>query len=80
MANEIQQAAGKGVQVVDSRNGVARQALKMLRATKESGQTGLSKDDQTFFVTGKLSSLQEKEYRQLCTALSIPWGGSFFKE
>lgn len=77
IAAEIQQLAGKGIQVVDSREGVIRQALRIRSgessaaispATTDAGHKG-------FFVTELSSPEISQYYQELCTQFSIPWGG-----
>ena len=79
MADEIACAAGKEVQVVDSRDGVAKQALKV------EGECAGENDrhcadlefpaDQSFFVTALESQKDATEYETLCKRFNIPWGG-----
>ena len=77
IASEIQQLAGEGIQVVDSREGVIRQALRIRSgessaaispATTDAGHKG-------FFVTELSSPEISQYYQELCTQFSIPWGG-----
>lgn len=91
MATIIQQEAGDGVTVVDSREGVARQALKVeqkamkhtdacqndvVRKNKEAAiSTDKMPADCTLFVTGFTQKKDDEEYRELCKNLHIPFGG-----
>ncbi len=73
------EVAGKQMTIVDSRDGVSKQALKQLELSKVQGEckNGLAdKDvkDCTFFVT-KANPAEEKEFVSLCSNLNIPWGG-----
>lgn len=75
LADIIQEAAGKDVFVVDSREGVANQALRVEKESEENPALVCpSLQDMTFFVT-KADSKQEKEYEELCRNLNIFWGG-----
>lgn len=80
IAEVIAQAAGKNVNVIDSREGVSNQALKVERKALEVfdpstvGQMNLPADE-TFFVTECSTSQDELEYEALCRRFDIPWGG-----
>ncbi|MFA6856044.1 MAG: glutamate racemase [Treponema sp.] len=79
MSDIISLAAGKTVQVIDSREGVVRQALKV-ESTHESVMTGTlcagdEPDDSAFFVTGFRQTKDADEYSFLCHNLNIKWGG-----
>ena len=74
IAKEISAVAGCDVQVVDSREGVIRQAIKV-----ESESTGQAAEkdlppDMSFFVTA-CTPADEAEYNTLCRGYHIPWGG-----
>ena len=85
IASDIKEAAGDGVMVVDSREGVVNQAIKVedsisqVNASKDDTETGLNQrglpDDCTFFCTGYKNQKDEEEYRTLCSNFNIPWGG-----
>ena len=72
IAPEIQQLAGHDAQVVDSREGVIRQALRI-----RSGQGGgiSSGEDKGFFVTELANPQIAGYYQELCQQFSIPWCG-----
>ncbi len=90
VAKEIAIAAGSAVQVVDSREGVANQAIRVeTKKTAESEENPKSESslhsatsdlaaglpaDNTFFVTA-CTPADEAEYRTLCKGYGIPWGG-----
>lgn len=79
--NEMKKACGEEIQVVDSRDGVANQAIKKLKMQDskfkadekipepENGLLNL-----TFFVT-KADAKEEEEYKSLCKNMKIPYGG-----
>ena len=90
MAEIIQQEAGSGVKVVDSREGVARQALKVEKEHESYEYSGVNESvvsntatssstetlaDRTLFVTGFTQKKDDEEYRVLCKNLNIPFGG-----
>ncbi len=86
VAKEVSAVAGKHVQVVDSREGVANQAIRV--ETKKTAESAESSGqnlpphtansslpaDKTFFVTA-CSPADEAEYSTLCRGYGIPWGG-----
>lgn len=72
IASEIQQLAGRDVQVVDSREGVVRQALRIRAGLSSNFSCG---KDKGFFVTGLSNSQMAAYYQELCRQFSIPWGG-----
>lgn len=78
VAADIARVAGNGVQVVDSREGVANQAIRVesakLAAGSDSACPQIDFADKTFFVTA-CTEQQRPEYETLCKNLSIPFGG-----
>lgn len=75
IAKDIQAAAGKDVRVVDSREGVAKQALRVEQAGSRGMESQKSlPQDMAFFVTAA-TPVQEAEYKTLCNNFGIPWGG-----
>ena len=84
VASVIAQEAGPAVKVVDSRDGVTRQALKVVEDSgkRENSIFNAVSDflrdnaaDESLFVTGFKDPDDFSEYRLLCSRLSIPWGG-----
>lgn len=90
IAKEIAEVAGAGVQVVDSREGVANQAIRVETKKQESESAWNANEsvepaalpaDKTFFVTActdcrENSSINQRtEYETLCANLHIPFGG-----
>ncbi|MDE6720173.1 MAG: glutamate racemase, partial [Treponemataceae bacterium] len=83
VANEIAEAAGKDICVVDSRDGVANQALRVLQdnqheqkkslSQQSAGNLGLS--EMKFFVTRLASESEKREYEILCKHYGILFGG-----
>ena len=88
--SEMKKACGSGVKVVDSRDGVANQALRKLKDSEsldsesaeksksesalKTGKTSENIDNLTFFVT-KSTQKETAEYENLCRNMNIPWGG-----
>lgn len=78
IANEFKTVAGNSVQIVDSRDGVANQALIVEKKDFVVNKTICSKPlppDMSFFVTGECSASDAQEYKSLCKNFSIPYGG-----
>ncbi|MCR4790237.1 MAG: glutamate racemase [Treponemataceae bacterium] len=73
LAGQIQKLAGPEIQVIDSRDGVVRQAIKMRGTIDGSLPQGIK--NQTFFVTGYTSYMNEKDYKSIADSIQIPWGG-----
>ncbi len=77
IADDIQEAAGNNVRVIDSRDGVSKQAIKVEKAYKGGyvrGDCRMPFKDMSFFVTAATPA-EEREYKALCAKLCIPWGG-----
>lgn len=76
MAEDIQKAAGCSVAVIDSRDGVVKQAMRVISGRTSGGlkadgaATGI--DDMAFFITG---DGDRAEYETLAANLKIPFGG-----
>ncbi|AEE16354.1 glutamate racemase [Treponema brennaborense] len=78
IADDIQEAVGRGVSVIDSRSGVVRQALKVAFTVPRAGKAAEREPlpaDGTFFVTGFQAGQDESSYAELCRLYRIPWGG-----
>ena len=76
MVADIQSAAGSGVRVVDSREGVANQAVRVEQQSSAT-DTGriMQAADCSLFVTGFTQKKDADEYSVLCRNLAIPFGG-----
>ncbi|MBQ4379273.1 MAG: glutamate racemase [Treponema sp.] len=80
IAEEMRKACGKEITVVDSRDGVANQAIRKIheenRSLSESADSERIRTvkNLTFFVT-KADEKEIKEYETLCENVKIPWGG-----
>ena len=75
VAEDIKEAAGNSVMVVDSRDGVANQALRVFKKKPRSPGEENGASDCTFYVTQVRSQKDESEYSSLCLRSGIPWGG-----
>lgn len=84
IAKAIQQLAGPHVEVVDSREGVIRQALRVALGQDSSSPKVLNHPSpqeqdtgggQGFYVSQLNSSSVEGYYEKLCHQFSIKWGG-----
>ncbi len=81
IADICKQVAGSDVNVIDSRDGVSNQALRVendyVRSLKNPAgpeDKTILPEDCTFFVTAA-SKAEEEEYKKLCANCGIPWGG-----
>ncbi|MGP1588135.1 MAG: glutamate racemase [Treponemataceae bacterium] len=77
--SQIRKLAGNNIKVIDSRDGVVRQALKMrnILKTEETSSEILPENNiqnKTFFVTGFPSHLNAKDYEKIANSFNIPWG------
>lgn len=87
IAKEMSLAAGPNVNVIDSRDGVSNQTIRVeelasaaIEAAGQSMVQGNSLEnvkDQSFYVTELRNPGDEDEYKILCQNYSIPWGGLF---
>ena len=74
LSKEIAHYAGKDIQVVDSREGVANQALRIYAKNKNHSEAkNLDVKDKTFFVTSE--KISKNEYEILSRELELPYGG-----
>ncbi|MBR1715744.1 MAG: glutamate racemase [Treponema sp.] len=73
IADTVQSVAGDSVKVIDSRDGVTRQAL-FVSGCSSNPEKIFGGADRPFFVTAATES-QEKEYRRLCEYCRIEYGG-----
>ena len=81
IADDIKAAAGPSVSVVDSREGVSNQALRVFPGSakncgqdKNCAQGQKAPADKSFFFTAATPE-QEAEYRAMCDRFDIPFGG-----
>ncbi len=76
IVEEMRQACGKDIKVVDSRDGVANQAIRKIHEEGRAAenQEASSFQNLTFFVT-KADKKEISEYETLCKNINIPWGG-----
>lgn len=78
IAKKMQEMAGEKIKIIDSREGVSNQAIRVESSVISNIPTekkeNIPFENMSFFVT-KATSDEEKEYKTLCKNLSIPWGG-----
>lgn len=79
VADVFARAAGSSIRIIDSRDGVSNQALKIESEASDSDQlanVSYSDDvpDMSFFVTSATKE-EEFEYKEMCKNFGIPWGG-----
>lgn len=72
-APEIQKVAGEKISVIDSREGVVKQALKKLGSV--DGTLPENVQNKTFFITGTPKDSSDKDYQDIAKKFDIPWGG-----
>lgn len=69
VTEEIQEMAGSSIKVIDSRNGVVQQALRLVPPKK------IAELDSICYTTGGLSTDVENRYRHYAQCFDISWGG-----
>lgn len=74
IATEIANAMGKDTMVIDSRDGVTKQALKLSNTNNKLNQKDIDIKDQSFFITSNIKE-DEEHYKELAEKLNIPWAG-----
>ena len=79
IAEEMRKACGSGISVVDSRDGVANQAIRKIHEENKNNiqAEGVKTPvkNLTFFVT-KANEREISEYEKFCKNMNIPWGGT----
>ena len=80
LQKEFQDVAGNQIQVIDSRDGVARQAVRVLSEIKKEkpelfDRIESAPEDKTVYVTGLRSRQDEAEYRSWCARYNVPFMG-----
>lgn len=79
IASEFTSMCGKDIIVIDSRDGVSNQAIKVrFEKSQEDNKNSpavLPCEDMSFFVTSLETQKNEDEYKSLCSSFNIPWGG-----
>lgn len=74
IADIIQKVAGDKVRVIDSREGVSNQAIRLESSSNQSKGATEPFKDMSFYAT-KAEKEETLEYESLCAKLNIPWGG-----
>lgn len=73
IVDEIQEAAGGGIKVIDSREGVTKRALEITEFYKKSSNK--SKGEDYLYVTGFNDERGFEEYEKLCSKAGIKFCG-----
>lgn len=71
LSKEIDHYAGENIQIVDSREGVVKQAMRFYKENENIDSTNIK--DKSFFVTSEKNS--KREYEILSEKLNLPYGG-----
>ncbi len=74
VADTMAKYAGPDINIIDSRNGVSKQAIKVEQYCRQNADEVDCIKDMSFFVT-KATEEEIKEYQILCKNCNIPWGG-----
>lgn len=74
IAKVMQKVAGEKIKVIDSREGVCNQAIKVSELGLKNENFEIKNEKPLFFVTFA-DEKREKEYKLLCENCGISWGG-----
>lgn len=74
MTAEIQELFGPGVTVIDSREGVVKQAVRLIEQTSFSQLTP-KESSAVFYYTGEKDYKTVESYRSLIHSIGVDWGG-----
>jgi len=69
VSEEISEVAGKGIRIIDSRDGVVHQALRLV-APDNHGHS-----ESACFISGGITSEMEERYQTYAKIFGITWGG-----
>lgn len=69
LSEEFREVAGPGIEIIDSREGVAQQALRVVAPRELDHRAGAC------FVTGNLSPEMDALYKTYARLFDISWGG-----
>lgn len=75
LADVFAEVAGGDIQIVDSREGVSNQALRVIENGERKTENGKRKTQSTIYVSGFTKSSDESEYNLLCERLGLRFGG-----
>ncbi len=76
MTEEIRELFGSGINVIDSREGVVKQAMRLIGNTEFLKDTS-KKSSAIFYFTGSKNNKTEESYSSLMKKFYIDWGGRF---
>ncbi len=77
LTNEIQELFGPNVSVIDSREGVTKQAIRLIEKTDIMQHRSMQKSSAIFYYTGTKDEKTVTAYRTLMSDLGVEWGGQF---
>jgi len=69
VSEEIGEVAGKGIRIIDSRDGVVHQALRLVTPSNHGHSDGAC------FISGGITSAMEERYKTYSKIFGITWGG-----
>ena len=75
LADEIQEVLGEKIKVVDSRDGVANQAVRVKKSKNSDKGDNICPQDMIFYVTSCKTKQDEEEYSAMCKKFNLLWGG-----
>ncbi len=76
MTDEIKELFGPGVAVIDSREGVVNQAVRIIERTgNDAHHTPCSQRSSVFYYTGNKDEKTAASYESLMKTLGVLWGG-----
>jgi len=70
LSDEFHEVAGPDIEIIDSREGVVQQALRLVKPREVGHREGAC------FVTGSLSPEMESRYKTYASLFNISWGGT----
>lgn len=70
VSDEIHEAAGPGIEIIDSREGVIQQALRLVAPREGARRNG------AFYISGGVSPAIEERYKTYAGLFGISWGGT----
>jgi len=75
VSDEIREVAGPDIEIIDSREGVVQQALRLVPPRKPGDASGFAHGAGACYITGGVSAEMENRYRTYAGLFDISWGG-----
>jgi len=69
VSEEIGEVAGKGIRIIDSRDGVVHQALRLVSPNERGHSLGAC------YITGGITPVMEERFQTYAKIFGISWGG-----